>query len=374
VNNLAIYIHYPFCKSKCPYCDFNSHVRDSVDTNIFTKAYLTELDYFYQHTGDKTISSIFFGGGTPSLMPTSMVATILEAINKKWGFADDIEITLEANPTSSEAGKLKAFKDAGINRLSIGVQSLQADQLKFLGREHSADQAIQTIKTASKVFDKYSFDLIYALPQQTITQWRTQLLEALPLVNNHISLYQLTIEPATQFYHHYNAGKFTMPSNEVAADFYEATQEICDKHNLPAYEISNHAKKGYECKHNLAYWGYQQYLGIGPGAHGRVDINGNLHATEMLKSPEKWLEQVNVKKHGLKHNIELTAQDQLEERLIMGMRQIDGVKLSQLSQNKLQNLFFLNNQNLIEVTNTHLKPTKHGLLLINQVIEHLLKN
>ena len=273
-------------------------MRDSVDDEKWLNAYLRELESMkfdrppcppsggrsitFLSEKSYNVSSIFFGGGTPSLMPTKTTEAIISKIDELWGLDEDCEITLEANPTSVEYNKFKDFRAAGVNRVSIGVQSFDEAELKFLGREHNADEAKQAIEYAAKIFDKYSFDLIYALPDQELSDWENKLKEALKLTNGHISLYQLTIEPGTNFFHN----KVPIPEEGLAADFYETTQEICEAHNLPAYEVSNHASAGQESRHNLSYWRYQDYLGIGPGAHGR--ING--HASVMLKSPEKMAE------------------------------------------------------------------------------------
>lgn len=350
----AIYIHYPFCKSKCPYCDFNSHVREKTDDEIWRSAYLRELDKAAPGTEGK-VTSIFFGGGTPSLMPPSTAEAIINRINDNWGLADDVEITLEANPTSVEYQKFRDFKAAGVNRVSIGVQSFDADELKFLGREHNADEARTAIKYAQDIFENYSFDLIYALTSQTPQQWEKALTEAIKLADMHISLYQLTIEKGTNFYER----KVQIPNDESAAEFYNVTQEVTNAHGFPAYEISNHAKQSYESRHNLTYWRYQDYLGIGPGAHGRV----NGYATVMTRSPEKWLD------NPLESATKLTEQEMLEECVMMGIRLKEGLPIS--LKPYLKNLAMLRSEGFIEETDKAIKATPKGFLMLNAVIEKL---
>jgi oxygen-independent coproporphyrinogen-3 oxidase len=369
MKNLAIYIHYPFCKSKCPYCDFNSHVRDSVDNAAFEAAYMRELEHFSSITAqdsaeprnanNRQITSIFFGGGTPSLMPARLVENIINKIASLWPLADDCEITLEANPTSVEAEKFAAFRAAGVNRVSIGVQSFDEAELKFLGREHSANEAQKAIELAAKIFPRYSFDLIYTLTSQTLSGWEKNLAEALKLTRGHISLYQLTIEPATNFYHR----KVQIPPDDVAADFYDLTQKICEAYNLPAYEVSNHASAGNESAHNLTYWRYGEYLGIGAGAHGR--ING--HASAMVKSPEKWLEKVQANGNGLEVWQKLIPAEQEEERVMMGLRLHEGIEMPTTLDTKK-----LIADGLLERIGTKTRATKQGMLLLNHIISKLL--
>lgn len=356
-NNLAVYVHYPFCKSKCPYCDFNSHVRDGVDDEAWRTAYLRELEYFKD--SERNITSIFFGGGTPSLMPAKTTEAIINKIDELWGLDANCEITLEANPTSVEYNKFQDFRSAGVNRVSIGVQSFDEAELKFLGREHNANEARQAIEYAAKIFDRYSFDLIYALPDQKLDIWEKQLTEALKLADKHISLYQLTIEPGTNFFHN----KVPVPEEGLAADFYELTQEICENAGLPAYEVSNHASIGEESRHNLTYWRYQDYLGIGPGAHGRIAG----HASVMRKSPEKWLEQVAAKGNGLEIWEKLSERDQFEERIMMGLRLIEGIDANKIAPQNLIELGFL------EIKQQKIRATKKGMLILNTLITKLLE-
>lgn len=294
-------------------------------------------------------------------MPPKTAEAIIGKISELWSLDETCEITLEANPTSVEYEKFKDFKSAGVNRVSIGVQSFDEDELKFLGREHSANEAKQAIEYAANIFDRYSFDLIYALPDQKINDWSGKLREALKLTNGHISLYQLTIEPGTNFYHN----KVQIPENELAADFYELTQEICEEHGLPAYEVSNHAAPGQESQHNLTYWRYGEYLGIGPGAHGRI----NNHASVMKKSPEKWLDMVSEKNNGLEVWQELSEQEQFEERIMMGLRLKEGIEIdkSQIP----QHLF---DEGLLEAKQNHIQATKNGFLLLNYVTSEIIHN
>ncbi|QDO97860.1 coproporphyrinogen III oxidase [Ferrovibrio terrae] len=330
-RGFGLYVHWPFCVSKCPYCDFNSHVRERVDAARWQRAYLREMKQ-YAEAGvgrGETVTSVFFGGGTPSLMPPDTAAAILEAARTYWRFSDDVEITLEANPNSAEAGKFAAFAQAGINRLSIGVQSFEADVLKFLGRAHDAGEARAAIAAAAKAVPRYSFDLIYARPEQSAEQWRAELREALALAGDHLSLYTLTIEPNTGF-----AGAVTrgalhpMPSDDQAA-LYDLTQEILDQAGLPAYEISNHARPGGESRHNLIYWRSGGYLGLGPGAHGRILRGDAWQATQNRRKPEVWLEQVEAQGplggHGRESETPVASTERAEEALMMGLRLAEGV-------------------------------------------------
>ena len=321
----GLYIHWPFCLSKCPYCDFNSHVREHIDQEKFKTAFVRELEYYAQLTNHLPVSSIFFGGGTPSLMPADTVAAIIDTAQKNWHFKNDIEITLEANPTSTEVEKFHDFKAAGVNRVSLGVQSLRDDELQKLGREHSAAQAIRAIETSQNVFDRSSFDLIYAREGQTLKAWEAELREGLTYADAHMSLYQLTIEPGTAFHTRFQRGDLTIPDDETAAEFYELTQSMMGDAGLPAYEVSNHAKPGEESRHNLIYWHYGQYAGIGPGAHGRIDIDGTRHATRAHRAPESWADKVLEKGQGA-HPFEcLNKVEQAQEALMMGLRLTGGI-------------------------------------------------
>jgi len=324
-NALALYVHWPFCLSRCPYCDFNAHVRETVDQVRWRNALLAELAYWAAETAGRTLTSIFFGGGTPSLMKSATVASVINDAAKHWAFADDIEITLEANPTSVEASKYKELRAAGVNRISIGVQALANDALNFLGRNHDRDLAIGAIKLAAKTFPRFSFDLIYARPQQTVDAWTKELREAISLAGDHLSLYQLTIEKGTPFYADERMGKLMRPEDNTAAALFDVTQEICEHHGLPAYEISNHARPGSECRHNFTYWTGGDYIGAGPGAHGRITINGAVFATEQIPGPENWLTAVEAQGHATRQQKIIDGNDRVEEILMMGLRLSSGL-------------------------------------------------
>lgn len=322
----ALYIHWPFCAKKCPYCDFNSHVRERVDAAAWRDALLADMRHEAEQAGGEPLHSIFFGGGTPSLMQPSLVEALLQEADALWDFDANIEITLEANPSSVEAANFNELAQAGVNRVSLGVQSLEGDTLQFLGRLHGADEALQAVETAQQNFDRVSVDLIYARPGQSAEQWTAELKRALALGTDHMSLYQLTIEPNTRFATDVRRGAFTPLDDDPAGDLYALTQEIMNAAGLPAYEISNHAKPGQESRHNLTYWRYQDYCGIGPGAHGR---RGGV-ATERHKKPENYLSAVGEDGHGIKHQRALSVGEQASEALLMGLRLAEGVDLSQL--------------------------------------------
>jgi putative oxygen-independent coproporphyrinogen III oxidase len=322
----GVYIHWPFCLSKCPYCDFNSHVRRAaIDEARFVRAFKAEIATTAARTPGRTVSTIFFGGGTPSLMQPATVGAILDAIAGHWQVAENVEITLEANPTSVEAERFRGYRAAGVNRVSLGVQALDDRVLKELGRLHTADEAIAAVGIARSVFARCSFDLIYARPQQTAAEWGRELKEALRQAGEHLSLYQLTIEPETPFAALHAAGKLHVPDDDTARALYDTTQEICAAHGLPAYEISNHARPGAECRHNLVYWRMHDYAGIGPGAHGRLDIDGDRHATATEKRPESWLTRVEQDGHGLVTDEVLTREETADEFLLMGLRLAEGI-------------------------------------------------
>jgi oxygen-independent coproporphyrinogen-3 oxidase len=322
----GLYIHWPFCLSKCPYCDFNSHVRHAaVDEGRFVRAFEREIAATASRVPNRTVSTIFFGGGTPSLMQPSSVAAILDAAARHWSIAPDVEVTLEANPTSVEADRFRGFRAAGVNRVSLGVQALDDGSLKELGRLHSAREALDAVAIARQCFERYSFDLIYARPGQSIAGWTVELERAIAEAAEHLSLYQLTIEPETPFFGLHAAGRLAMPDADLARDLYDATQEICARHGLPAYEISNHARPGAECRHNLVYWRGHEYAGIGPGAHGRLDIGGARYATATEKRPEAWLLRVETKGHGLIVDERLTGEERADEFLLMGLRLAEGI-------------------------------------------------
>ncbi len=370
---LAVYIHWPFCKSKCPYCDFNSHVRDSVDQKRWREALLAELDHMAAKIPDRVVASIFFGGGTPSLMPPETAGALIYRVKELWPVADDIEITLEANPTSVETHTFPDFAAAGINRVSLGVQSFDDKELQFLGRGHSAKEAKKAIDLARKTFARYSFDLIYARPNQTVADWEKELAEALPFAGTHLSLYQLTIEENTAFHHAYAKGKFVMPDEELSEALYRRTEELMAAYGLPAYEVSNYAKPGHESRHNIAYWNYQDYVGVGPGAHGRLLLNRSRIATQTIKSPERWLESVENKQHGVEVWESIPSSDEIEERLMMGLRLVHGIDAAALNgtiNQKKRELFI--REGLLEDRQDRLQATLKGRLVLNRLTAELL--
>ncbi|HET9903656.1 MAG TPA: radical SAM family heme chaperone HemW [Xanthobacteraceae bacterium] len=322
----GVYVHWPFCLSKCPYCDFNSHVRHGgIDEARYVRAFSAEIAATAARTGARTVSTIFFGGGTPSLMQPATVGAILEAIARHWTVAPDVEVTLEANPTSVEAGRFRGYRTAGVNRVSLGVQALDDAALAALGRLHTAAEALSAVKVARAIFARASFDLIYARPGQTPAAWRRELERAIGEASEHLSLYQLTIEDDTPFAALAAAGKLAVPEEEAARALYDTTQEVCDRHGLPAYEISNHARPGAECRHNLLYWRAGEYAGVGPGAHGRLDIAGVRHATATERRPEAWLARVEETGHGLVTDEALSRGERADEFLLMGLRLAEGI-------------------------------------------------
>jgi oxygen-independent coproporphyrinogen-3 oxidase len=325
MSDFGIYLHWPFCLSKCPYCDFNSHVRDGIDQDRWRTALLAEIDHAAEESGDRTVTSIFFGGGTPSLMPPETASAILDRIAKRWRLGPSIEVTLEANPTSVETKRLAAYRTAGVNRVSLGVQALDDAALSFLGRGHTAAEALSAVEAAANLFPRYSFDLIYCRPEQTPAAWRAELSQALARAGDHLALYQLTIEPGTVFHGEARQGTLRMPEEDVAADLYETTQDVMNGAGLPAYEISNHAAPGGECRHNQLYWRYGDYVGIGPGAHGRIARGRQKFATQRIRRPERWLEAVERYGHGLRESAVLSPEDRVVEMVMMGLRTAEGV-------------------------------------------------
>jgi oxygen-independent coproporphyrinogen-3 oxidase len=324
--NFGVYVHWPFCLSKCPYCDFNSHVRHAViEEERFVRAFAREIATTAERIGPRTVHTIFLGGGTPSLMQPQSVSRILDAIAKHWSVAPDAEVTLEANPSSVEAARFRGYRAAGVNRVSIGVQSLDDAALKALGRLHSALEALEAVEVARATFTRMSFDLIYARPGQTVAAWRAELQRALTHAGEHLSLYQLTIEPDTPFAALHASGKLVTPDEGTARALYDVTQELCTAAGLPAYEVSNHARPGGECRHNLIYWRGGEYAGIGPGAHGRLDIDGQRHATATERRPEAWLVQVESVGHGLVADDILLREERADEYLLMGLRLAEGI-------------------------------------------------
>ncbi len=374
----AVYIHWPFCLSKCPYCDFNSHVRrGGVDEARFVRAYVAEIAATAARIPDRTVSTIFFGGGTPSLMRPTSVAVILDAIAQRWTVAPDAEITIEANPTSVEAERFRDFRSAGVNRVSLGVQALDDAALAALGRTHSVEEALTAVAVARSAFERYSFDLIYARPGQTPAQWRAELGRAIVEAAGHLSLYQLTVEPDTPFEALYRAGKLAIPNEAAARELYEVTQETCDHAGLPAYEVSNHARRGDECRHNLIYWRYGEYAGIGPGAHGRLDVAGKRYATAAEKRPETWLSLVEGRGDGLVENEALLRSAQADEFLLMGLRLTEGIDPRRYAEIAgrpldLSRIADLMGYGLVEMTpDGRLRVTRSGVPVLDAVVADL---
>jgi oxygen-independent coproporphyrinogen-3 oxidase len=324
-TSMGLYVHWPFCLAKCPYCDFNSHVREAIDQARWRKAYLAELEHIAASTPGRRIDSIFFGGGTPSLMEPATVAAIIGRAFALWPAAAACEVTLEANPTSVEAKRFAAFRDAGVNRLSLGIQSLNDDALRFLGRTHGRADAVAALECAQRYFPRHSFDLIYALPDQSAKSWRAELFEALSLGASHISAYQLTIERGTQFFDAHRRGVIKLPNEALGARLYDTTLEALDGAGLFAYEVSNHARPGEECRHNLRYWRYGDYAGIGPGAHGRLSIGEDTVAVKKLRAPERWIGAVESQGHGSESETRLSAGERIEEIVLMGLRLKEGI-------------------------------------------------
>jgi len=375
-------VHWPFCRSKCPYCDFNSHVREQVDQARWRRALLTELEHFALRTGSRPLASIFFGGGTPSLMPPDTAAAIVERAKQLFAPPPDLEVTLEANPTSVEAGRFAAFRAGGINRVSLGIQSLDPAALKFLGREHSAAEAVAAIELAHRHFDRVSFDLIYARPDHTPSAWAAELKDALALAGDHLSLYQLTIESNTGFAGAVRRGEWLPLDDDIAAGLFETTQETLEAVGMPAYEISNHAKPGAESRHNLVYWRYGDYIGIGPGAHGRITIDGEGHATAQVKKPEAWIEGVEALGHGGDADLTLGPEDRAEEALMMGLRLAEGIDKARFRARTGLDLGALLDPagrrrlldgGMIEEGETVLKATPAGRRVLNSVLAALVR-
>jgi putative oxygen-independent coproporphyrinogen III oxidase len=323
--DFGIYLHWPFCRSKCPYCDFNSHVREQIDEARWRRALIAELDRAAAELSGRRVASIFFGGGTPSLMEPATVAAVIDRLAAHWRFEDEIEITLEANPTSVEAARFQGFRAAGVNRVSLGVQSLDDRALRFLGRGHDAAQARAAVALAARHFPRFSFDLIYARPGQGVAAWENELRDALDLAGDHLSVYQLTIEPGTAFAPAHARGDFVLPDEELQGALYETTRGLLDAAGLLSYEISNHARPGSECRHNLVYWRYGDYLGLGPGAHGRLSLHGQKHARRNWRAPETWLRAVETNQSGCEEDAILDGGERRDELLMMGLRLAEGV-------------------------------------------------
>jgi putative oxygen-independent coproporphyrinogen III oxidase len=370
----GVYVHWPFCAAKCPYCDFNSHVRTHIEEDAWTDATVRELSFVAQLAGSsrRPATSIFFGGGTPSLMSGHAVGHVLNAIAHHWGIAPGAEITLEANPASVDAGRFRDYRAAGINRLSLGVQSLDAQSLRFLGRLHSVEEAIAAVRLAASLFERVSIDLIYARPAQTVEDWRAELGRALAFELTHFSLYQLTIEDGTPFATLARAGELKTPGDDASADLYEATQEMMDRAGMPAYEISNHAKPGEECRHNLLYWRYGDYAGVGPGAHGRLTRDGARLATMAEKLPERWRERVMRDGHGLAEMARVEPDDAAREHLLMNLRLAEGLDLDAYRARwgrgvDAGRIAALADDDLVALTGSQLAVTRKGRLVLNAI-------
>jgi putative oxygen-independent coproporphyrinogen III oxidase len=375
---LALYIHWPFCVSKCPYCDFNSHVRDSVDQEAWLAALLADMAYEAALTKGRPLTSIFFGGGTPSLMPPSTVAALIKAAGQHWGFVENIEITLEANPSSVEAARFADLASAGVNRVSLGLQSLDDVALAFLGRAHSVAESLDALGVAQRHFGRVNVDLIYARPDQTEAQWQAELERALSFGTDHMSLYQLTIEPGTRFETMVRTGQFVPADNDEAATLYELTQELTQAAGIPAYEISNHAKPSSESRHNLSYWRYDDYIGIGPGAHGRR-LN---KATQRHRKPENYLSGIERNSHGLASEACLDAETRAMEALLMGLRLADGISLQRLSERTgvatdalldIDAVHRIAKLGLISCAGDHFTVTPQGMPLLDAILPEIVK-
>ncbi len=373
----AIYVHWPFCLSKCPYCDFNSHVRhEKPDEARFASAIAAELAETAARTARRSVNSIFFGGGTPSLMQPATVAAILDRIAWHWPLAPDIEITLEANPTSVEADRFRGYRMAGVNRVSLGVQSLENDSLKFLGRLHSAEEALSAVAIARAHFPRVSLDLIYARPGQTPSAWKAELTRALTEESEHLSLYQLTIEEETPFAALHRNGRLKTPNEEEGRALWDVTQETCEAQGLPAYEISNHARPGAECRHNLVYWRYGDYIGVGPGAHGRIGDGKTRYATMTERHPEKWLTLVEANGHGRIVDDPLRQSEQADELLLMGLRLREGIDLARYASLAGRDLdpariASLAAEGLVEVGDGRLRVTASGFAVLDAIVADL---
>ena len=373
----GLYIHWPFCQAKCPYCDFNSHVAAKIDQKAWAKAYLSEIDRVGAETDGRILRSVFFGGGTPSMMDPEIVDAILSKVRATWGMANDIEITLEANPTSVEAGRFAGYREAGVNRISMGVQALNDADLKALGRLHSHTEALAAFDVARNIFDRVSFDLIYARQNQTLEAWREELSRALALAVDHLSLYQLTIENGTAFGDRYSAGKLRgLPDDDRAADMYELTQTLCEDAGFPAYEVSNHAKSGSESLHNRIYWRYGDYAGIGPGAHGRLTVSGQRYATETPLAPGAWRALIDRTGSGEGSRSVLTQSDAATEFLLMGLRLSEGVDLNRLESEMFHRIIpkinGLSDIGMVEREQDRLRVTTRGRPVLNAILRHLL--
>ncbi|PPB82652.1 oxygen-independent coproporphyrinogen-3 oxidase [Albidovulum inexpectatum] len=377
-GGFGLYLHWPFCASKCPYCDFNSHVAAHIDQSRWKAAYLSEIDRLAEETGPRVLNTVFLGGGTPSLMDPELVDAILGRIRARWPVANDLEVTLEANPGSVEAGRFRAYAQAGVNRVSLGIQALNDEDLRRLGRLHSASEARGAFEIARSAFARVSFDLIYARQYQDLAAWEQELREAALMAVDHLSVYQLTIEEGTAFGARHAAGGLKgLPDDELSADMYLKTNELLEELGMPAYEISNHARPGAESRHNLIYWRYGDYGGIGPGAHGRLTIDGTRYGTDTPLQPDRWLNQVETTGSGERSRQPIPDLDQAGEYLMMGLRLIEGIDMDRfarlsgqpLSGSKIDRLVDLG---MVEVEGSRLRATRSGRPVLNALIRELL--
>ena len=375
-GGFGLYIHWPFCEAKCPYCDFNSYVSSSVDTNVWEIALMSELDRHAELLDGRLLNSIFFGGGTPSLMPPALVGRLISRALQHWTPANDIEITLEANPSSVEAARFAGFRVAGVNRVSIGIQALNNRDLKRLGRLHSVDEAMVALKIANLNFDRVSFDLIYARQDQSLAQWQSELSAAIDLSNGHLSLYQLTIEPGTAFGYRAMAGKLRgLPNDDLAADMFDLTNETCAEAGLEPYEISNYSSSGFESIHNIIYWRGGDYIGIGPGAHGRLTLSGKRLATQTALAPSAWLDRVSLSSSGTVKSEILSKTDHANELIMMGLRMRGGISRSRIqavSGQAIEIPEHLVDLGFVEVSGDCVRATKAGRLLLNQLVQAIM--
>ena len=373
----GIYLHWPFCQAKCPYCDFNSHVSAKVDQNQWFKAFESEIDRLHEQTPERRVTSIYFGGGTPSLMLPQTVEAILNRIRLRWSLANDVEVTLEANPTSVEADRFRGYQAAGVNRISLGFQAMNDADLRALGRIHDHAAALRALDVARNAFDRVTFDLIYARQNQTLADWERELKQALDLQPDHISLYQLTIEDGTAFALRHQAGGLAgLPDEDLSVDLYHLTQDLCEAAGLPAYEVSNHARVGRESKHNLTYWRGSDYLGIGPGAHGRMSLNSGRWATAHEKAPQAWLQRVTEKGNGEVERTSLRPTESADEFLLMGLRLREGLDLDRLkrlysAEIGKTTVMDLSDLGLLVATGDRITATRSGFLVLNAVIREL---
>ena len=380
-DGLGLYVHWPFCRTICPYCDFNVRRAGAIDQTRWARALLADLDHAAERAVGRRLDSLYFGGGTPSLMPAATVAAVIDRAADRFAIDPGLEISLEANPSSADTGAFAAFRDAGVNRLSLGVQALADDALAMLGRDHDAAEARTAIDAAHAAFPRVSFDLIYARPGQTPAAWRRELGEGLTLAGGHISLYQLTIEPETAFARARDRGSLAVPGTDAVAGLYEVAQEMCEAAGLPAYEVSNHAALGHESRHNLGYWRYDEYLGIGPGAHGRLIENGSRQALEQIRRPDAWLAAVERAGHGTGDSTRLTPAEQASELLLMGLRLAEGVSLARF--HAIAGITFdafappkqlarLEAEGLVVREDGYLRVTRNGRSVLDGVVQALL--